>query len=201
MKEWPARRAVFIGLMTILVSWCVLKGIPGVVRYVLRTEAGLQELAFSLGRDRAEVAFGQSLTESDAVPNAQILSLAPSLLAGSSPEAAFDDLAARVTAAARSSRARLEQLEAVADSSTAGWLRRSAVRVSLEGDIRGMVETLESLMDGPALRLEDMHILTTGDHEPAGAQEVLRSEFTVRGWYLIRTEDDGETPPARAGQQ
>ncbi|MGH7658377.1 MAG: GspMb/PilO family protein [Gemmatimonadales bacterium] len=201
MKGSPAGRAAFIGLMVVLVSWCVLKGIPGVVRYVLRTEAGLQELAFILGRDRGEVAFGQSLTYADAVPKEQIVSLAPSLLSGSSPEAAFDDLATRVSAAAGSSRARLEQLEAVADPSTAGWLRRSALRVSLESDIRGMVETLNSLMAGPVLRVEDIHILTTGDRQSAGAAEVLRSEFTVRGWYLARTGEDSTTAGARDIQQ
>ena len=99
------------------------------------------------------------------------------------------DLTGRLDVAAEAHQLRVARTGAIPDSVHAGSLRRVSVRAELEGDTRGTLEFLGALAHGPALLgVSDIRIVAADPASPASAAEVLRTELTVRGWYLAREE-------------
>ena len=187
------RRAVLAGGAVVVATWVVLRGLPTLLNVVSTAEAQLHELAFDLARDRAEVEYGQRLVREGTELQDAVVGLAPDLLSGATSAEATDDLTNRISLGAGNGGARLSAIVPVQDSARAGWLRRAGVRVTLEGDIGGIVSTLRHLAAGPALRLDSLHVAATQADE---ASELLKADFIVLGWYLERQvpAPSGSTP-------
>ncbi len=177
------RRAVLAGAAVVLAAWVALRGLPTLLNVVSTAEARLHELAFELSRDRGEVEYGQRLVRGGTKLQDAVVGLAPDLLSGTTSTDAADDLTSRVTLSAGTGSVRISAIKPVQDSARAGWLRRAGVRVTLEGDLGGIVSTLQHLAAGPVLRLDSLHVAAAQADE---GSELLNADFIVLGWYLER---------------
>lgn len=179
------RRALVLGGAVVLTALLGLRVLPWTVRKAAAAERGLRERAALLARARADLSETALLRDSAAVLTRAVVRLAPKLLSGDTPAEALADLSGRLNLAASRNQAKLERTDQLADSASAGRLRRVRTRAALESDIRGVVGFLRSVELGDAvLSVEELRIVapdpSSGDRVP----EVLRVEVTVVGWFL-----------------
>lgn len=180
-------RTVAIGVAVVAGLWLVLRAGPTVVTRVRDARETLDSKRALLDRLQAELAGLDALEETAKQLQVRVVALAPRILSGTSDAGAASDLVGRITLATDRSMVRLTGTVPLPDSTSAGGLRRISLRVSFEGDVRGLVGTLSRLEHDPgALLLDDLRVLAL---DPAGtdaASEVLRVELTVRGWHHAR---------------
>jgi hypothetical protein len=181
------RRPVALGLAVVVGLWLVLRAGPTVVMRVRDARETLESKRALLDRLQAELAGLDALEEAAKQLQVRVVGLAPRILSGTSDAEAASDLVGRITLATDRSMVRLTGTDPLPDSTSAGGLRRISLRVSFEGDARGLVGTLRGLEQDPgALLLDDLRVLAL---DPAGTDavsEVLRVELTVRGWHQAR---------------
>jgi hypothetical protein len=167
---------------------------PWAVTAALGARTDLHERATLLARARAEWAALPALRDSAAVLTRAFVGLAPRVVDGPTPVEAGADLAARLHYLAARAPARLDQVDPVPDSVTAGRLARARVQVTLETDIRGLARFLADLEGGdPLLIVERLEVVAT---DPAAADrrpEVLRVALVVTGWFLTAPRADTRT--------
>jgi hypothetical protein len=179
------RRVITLGAVAIGVAVVVTRGIPaaGLMVGGLRHEVSARtEL---LSRLRRQVATGADLTDSAAALRAQLGGLVSAILAGHTSASALEELNAHVVALAQNGGALVRRAEPVADSSRAGFLRRVALRLDLECDLRGLLEVLRAMdYDSTAIGADAVHIVPVNPLAPTNAPEVLNVELQVSGWYV-----------------
>lgn len=181
------RRVLLLGGSVVLTAVLVLRVLPWAAGRTLGAYDDLQHRAALLARARDQVAGAGLLRDSAATLTRAIVRLAPQLVVGATAAEAQADLAGRVNVAASRSLLRLDRVDPVPDSGTAGRLARVRARAALEGDVRGLVRFLRAVEQGDALLAVDELRVTPGD--PAAGSgglgpEILRVEVTVAGWYL-----------------
>jgi len=181
------RRAILLGAALVTATWLGLRIVPMVVSRVGAARELLASRQELLYRMQLELGGLDALADTARQLQAQVVALAPRILTGTSSADATADLVARITLVANRSRVKLTGADPVLDSAAAGGLRRVAVRASVEGDIRGVIELLRGLERDPgALLLDDLRVLalepTSEEHRP----EVLRVELAVYGWHQVR---------------
>src|SRR5207245_10360613 len=137
-----------------------------------------------LAHARADLAEAVVLGDSAAQLTRALAGLRPKVLVGDTREEAGADFAGRLSHLAGRHQVKLERVDQLADSAAAGPLRRIAVRVALESDIRGIAGLLQALASGDvALSVKALRIVAP---DPAGAgagAEVLKGGVTGVGWY------------------
>jgi hypothetical protein len=81
--------------------------------------------------------------------------------------------------------AKLERLDPLPDTSSAGRLGRVRVHAALETDVRGLVALLRAIdAADEVLTLDELRVEAP---EPGSVQrgpEILKVEITVSGWYI-----------------
>lgn len=185
------RRVVIVGGAVILAAVLGLRVVPWAVSNALAARRSLEEQATLLARARAELGALPQLRDSAAVLTRALVVLAPRLLDGASGVEASADLAARLNHAATRAPARLNRVEPLSDSVTAGRLARARVRAAFETDVRGLVSLLRMLeAGGAALTIERLEVVSADPATPERRPEILRVEIVVVGWYL-RGRDAG----------
>lgn len=184
------RRAVVAGGAVILAAVLGLRVVPRVVSSALAARSSLEEQATLLAWARAELSALPSLRDSAAVLTRALVALAPRLLDGANAVEAGADLAARLNHAATRAPARLDRVEPVSDTVTAGRLMRASARATLETDVRGLVSLLRTLETGDALvGIERLEVVSPDPATPERRPEILRVEIVVVGWYLTNREE------------
>jgi len=179
------RRAVLFGGAIVLGSVLLLRVVPGGVRWMLASERELGQRAELLGHARAELAQAGALSDSAARITRALAGLAPKLLVGSTRAEAGADFAGRLSLLAARHQVKLERVDQLADSAAAGRLRRIAVRVTLESDIRGIFGLLQALASGDApLSVEALRIVAPDPGGTGAGPETLKGELSLTGWYL-----------------
>jgi hypothetical protein len=175
----------------ILAAMLGLRVEPWAVSSAVTAHRGLQERAALLARARAELDALPRLRDSAAVLTRALVALAPRLLDGANGVEASADLAAQVNHAATRAPARIDRVEPLPDTATAGRLARTRVRAALETDVRGLVSLLRTLETGDALLgIERLEVVSADPATPERRPEVLRVEVVVVGWYLRDRDGD-----------
>jgi hypothetical protein len=132
-----------------------------------------------------QVAELPALEDSARVLKARLGGAAAGLVSGSTEAAALSDISARLKDRARRSRARLDRMERVPDSATAGQLRRMTVRADFEGDARSLVALLSALgAETPLIVPTKIRVMARDPLEESRATEVLQFEIEAAGWFL-----------------
>jgi hypothetical protein len=181
---------VIAGGAVILAAVLGLRVVPWAVSNALAAQHSLEQQARLLARTRAELNALPSLRDSAAVLTRALVGLAPRLLDGANDVEAGADLAARLNHAANRAPARLDRVEPLPDTATAGRLARARVRAALETDVRGLVSLLRTLETGDALLgIERLEVVSADPATPERRPEILRVEIIVVGWYLTNREE------------
>jgi hypothetical protein len=181
------RRALLIGGLAIGVAVLGLRVLPSLIRRSIASYSLLQERATLLARTHEELATLPELRDSTAVLARALIALAPQVLSGSTSAEAGADLSGRINLAASRAPAKVERLEAVPDSSSAGRLGRARVCAAFETDVRGLAAFLRALDGGGgdgSLTLEELRIVAPEPGAPDRGPEILKIEVTVSGWYI-----------------
>lgn len=179
------RWALQLGVLAVAGAVLVLRAIPWGARRALTAERELAATQELLARTRADLEEEQPLADSVARVTQAVVALAPRILSGRSAAEAVADLSGRVNLAATRHHARLDRTDAAPDSASAGLLARVAVRATLETDVRGLAEFLQTVaQDAAVLSADQLHVVATDPGSADNRPEVLRVEVTVRGWYL-----------------
>jgi hypothetical protein len=168
----------------------LLRGVPLAAAALDRLRHDVTERGAAVSRMRADVGAVGALTDSAAVARRRLVALAPRILNGGTEAEAVADLIGRMGVLATANATALARSEPLPDSTRIGWLRRVSVRVVLESDLRGVLETLNAMSHGSAVIVLRSVRLTAAD--PAStdaAPEVISAEATVTGWYLLRKAD------------
>ena len=181
------RQALRLGGLVVLGAFMALRAVPWLWR-----EGSW--LAGRLGAERAYVAHADSnlarigaLADSTHRLTERVAALAPRILSGETRTEATAALAGLIGHLAVESGARLDATAPVADTASAGTLRRLSMDVTVESDVRGLSQLLGRLATiAPVLACTRIRV-TTGDPLGAsGGPEVLRIEMRVVGWFLER---------------
>jgi hypothetical protein len=111
--------------------------------------------------------------------------LASAVLAAHSQEEALEELNTRVGSVARRNQVRLLHAESATDTTRLGFLRRVTLRIESESDLAGLMEFLHALgRDSTVIGLSALQIAAADPRSPQSSPEVLRSGFTISGWYI-----------------
>ncbi len=184
------RRAVLVGGAIVLGAVLGLRVVPWAASASLAARRGLDMQATLLARASAELDALPRLRDSAEVLTRALVALAPQLLDGANDVEASADLAARLNHAAAHAPARLDRLDPLPDSATAGRLARTRLRASLETDVRGLVALLRTLDAGDGLLgIEQLDVRSADPVAPERRPEILRVEIVVMGWFLRNKEE------------
>ena len=179
------RRAIAWGAVVVVGALVVLRALPWAWHRAAAKHADLSHRALLLARAETELTQAQKLADSASKLSRELVSLAPTLLTGDGVQAAFADLAGRLSVAASESRAKVERVELLTDTASAGRLRRVSGKAALEGDIRGLTRFLATVESGVSLLVvNDLVVQAPAAFGPERGPEALRWEVTVSGWYL-----------------
>jgi hypothetical protein len=180
------RRALALGAAVVTAA-AALRLVPAAVGRVREARERLGARVELLTRMRADLRDATRLQDSAEVVRHRIAGLAWQVLSPRTEVEAEAGLGALVSMAAERNRVRLGRSEPVPDSASAGPARRVSVRAALESDAAGLLGLLGSLAGGPAvLTIGALSVVADPPSAPA-APELLRTEITVRGWYLPGT--------------
>ncbi|HEU4647904.1 MAG TPA: GspMb/PilO family protein [Gemmatimonadales bacterium] len=142
-----------------------------------------------LARTQAEIAAGATLVDSVPQLREEMLAMAPHIVAGAGEAEAAEGLAARLGMFAENHHAKLLQATAIPDSVRAGRLRRVTVRMTMEGDTRGVIGVLRGIeRDSVVLSVDEAAVSTMDPFTLGGGPEALRADITVHGWFLEREQ-------------
>jgi hypothetical protein len=164
-----------------------LRLVPAGWSKIQRAREALDARRLRLAHAMADVRQLTALEDSAARLETRVLGLAPRILVGGSQSEAVADLTTRLGQAAREHHVHLARTDVVADSARAGGLRRVSVRLAIEGDSRGTLETLEGLSRGSVVLVPaDLRIAAPNPTSSSSVPETLQSEITIQAWYLAR---------------
>jgi len=180
------QRALMLGLSVVALAVLALRVAPAAWRAMQSVRESLAAKSALLARAEMDVRQTALLEDSSAVIRAKVLALAPKLLVAAREAEALADLGSRLKRAAAESRVRVERTTPVGDSTRAGRLRRVSLSAALQGDSRGTLALLGALARGRPLMTPTNLMITAPNPAATDAPEVLRTEITVRGWYLAR---------------
>ncbi len=179
------RRALLIGGTVVVAAVLLLRILPWGARHALAAHAALRERATLLVHAQQDLDDARLLRDSAARITQALVGLAPKLLSGTSAAEAGADLAAQLNLVASRSNARVEQVDLVPDIARAGRLSRVRVHITLETDIRGLVQALHAIATGSAaLVVHELRVSAPDPASPERLPEILKVEMTIGGWFL-----------------
>ena len=179
------RRAVVLGGAVVIAGVLLLRVLPWAVQNVRVDLVDLRERSALVARAHLDLASVTDLRDSAATLTQALVVLAPRLLTGSTAPEAGADLSERINLAVSRSQGKLERLDPVSDSGSAGRLRRAAAHVAFESDIRGFAAFLRAVEGGDAaLTVSQVRVVAPDPGSPERQPELLKIEVTVVGWYI-----------------
>lgn len=179
------RRALQWGAAAIILAILAFRVVPGAVaegrRYLERLGARRELLA----RGRADLADLPQLEAAAPDLTARVAAMARRVYASGSDAEATATLAATLTQLAAAARLAPGQVVPLADSASAGDLRRVSAHLSLEGDIRGLAEYLDAIGRHPIPIVPTrLRVMAPDPRGAVPGPERLRVELEVQAWYL-----------------
>lgn len=170
--------------MVASVAILVLKLIPWGWRSALDRKSDLDNRVGLLQRMQHEVSSAARLEDSGVVVKGRLAAVIPKLLTGRTRAEATADLGARLAATASRHRVRVSRTASVSDTIGA-QLGQVAVRTALESDTRGLIEFLDAMSrDSVVLVVDSVHVMVVDPLVSHDRAELVRTELTVRGWFL-----------------
>jgi len=174
------RRALVIGIVSIGGLVVVGRVVPAWRTWEITAVASASEAARSAAREQVLANNARAIHDSLAARKTRLSALSPSWLNGDSPAAAGAGLAALVTRAATDAAMTLGTVDIRTDSVGQNAFVPVHVRLSLSGDIQGLVTTLAALDRGPvAMRVASLAVQGADPAAPAEHAEVLHTDVTI----------------------
>jgi hypothetical protein len=165
----------------------VFRALPAAAHAVASRLEFVRQRAEVLARAEEELGAPTSLADSAKALRDSVAQLASKILVGGREAEALTDLTGRLGVIAETHHVKMQRTVGAPDSVHAGPLRRVSLHASFEGDTQGTLGLLVALSRAPVLLdASELRMIAADPRSPAGAPEVLRSELTVRGWYLAR---------------
>lgn len=180
------RRALLLGLGTIVAAVMLLRVAPAAIRAALawRTRVAAQEQ--TLDRERELIAAIPQARDSLRQALAAVVALAPRIVAAATPAEASATLDSVVSLAASRHALKVQRIDPLPDSS-AGVFIRVAVHVEVEGDVRGLAALLAALESGePVLTVSALSVDAPQAAGSKEAPEILHIALSVSGFALRR---------------
>lgn len=182
------RRVLQIGAM-IIVALLLIRGAPAAWSWRTQLVADVDARAELLTRMRFAVGRLPDLEADAGFLRDELAALAPQLLEGGTASAAAAALSLRLNSVADRHLVRVVAEEPLRDSVGAGALQSVRLRLSIEGDARGVLETVSALAaEPPVTDVLALSVAAADPASPPGVPEVLRGELLLRGWYLRSRE-------------
>lgn len=182
------RRVLHVGAALIL-GLVLLRGAPAAWAWRTQLDADVAARAALLTRMQLAVNRLPALEADAGHLREEFSGLAPQLLEGGTASAAAAALSLRLNSVADRHLVRVVAEESLTDSVVDGALQSIRLRLSLEGDARGVLGSVAALVSEPAVTdLLALSIAAADPTSPPGVPEVLRGELVVRGWYVRSTE-------------
>jgi hypothetical protein len=171
-----------IGSTIILGAALLFRVGPAVRASVTEWRAVLSGRLALATRMRTEVAAADQVETNARVLLAQMDSLAPRLVGAGRRGEGIAAFVALVELEAGRHRALVLSSRPEPDSTRVGQLERLTLRVELESDWDGLIETLRALEAGqPVVELRELRV-HPGESGAGGPVEVLRAELLLSGW-------------------
>jgi hypothetical protein len=188
------RRVLLAGAGVIGSLIGLTRGIPAWRTWVSDARAGANEQARAADETNELLAHARAMRDTLAARNTRYVTLAPALIAGSTPAEASATLASLVSGAATAAGVKLGavQIKPVADTGAQRTFIRIGVHVDVVGDIAGLTALVANVERGPTrLRVREIAITQPDAAAPGDRVEALRAELTIEGLALAR---GGKTP-------
>lgn len=181
---FPARdrRALAIGIATVLVLVIGSRGAPAWHRWTRDARAEASALTAEAARARAAVRNAATVRDSLAVRDLRLDELASAILEGETAAGAAGSLAEQLSNAAAEANVRLGSVQLRADTTSRGAFTRVSVRADFTGDIVGVAAMLYVLEGGAELL--SIRELSITQPEPAAGDdrpEMLRVSLVIEG--------------------
>jgi hypothetical protein len=184
------RRALRMGSLVVLGTVVLLRILPWAVRTSLSAVDTLRVRRTLLARTVADLQSLPVLEDSAETLTKALVAIAPRLLSGHGDGEAMAELQGRLSYLASTNHLKLDRVDPVLDSTTAGNLRRLTVDAVFEGDIRGAAGLLRALTgDITAMVPLRIRIVATDPASSARLPETLRLELRLTAWALRIKED------------
>jgi hypothetical protein len=165
----------------------LLRAAPALLHRWHQAHSELQQQAMLFARLSDEVATVESTSRRADSVRRRFMALDAAILAGHTDAEGIASLSAHLNLAADRAGALLQQAVPVADSATAGALRRVTAHATFAGDTRSIATMLQSLAEDPvAMAVRAARVVAPDPGSPDGAAETLSLELEVSGWYLGR---------------
>jgi len=189
------RKALRAGAVIIVTAILCLRLVPLGTRQLEKQLTDLRARATLLAHARTETDAAAELRDSASVLSQGLVQLGPALLSGNSAAEAVSDLSGRLNLAAVRSPAKVERVDPVSDTMTAGRLHRVSIHAALETDVRGLSAFLSAIDAGdPVVTIESVQIVAPAPTSGDRVAEVLKTEVTVSGWYLEQRPSSQQSP-------
>jgi hypothetical protein len=181
------RRSLWLGLLTIVGAWLLLRGGPRVVGAFAASNERLAARRNLLAETRAALASLPRMEDSAKVLTAAVAGLAPRILSGNSAAVALSDLSGRLGTIAGRHHARLLRVEPAPGADSAGALRRVAATAEFESDFQGLAELLAVLAQDTLVIVVDRLQVSSeaASTTPPSTPERLEIELRLSAWYLV----------------
>lgn len=167
-----------------ILTLVVVRTLPGAIRSVRALALRVDQKREMLMRIESDLLGAAALGDSATIVLDRFRRLALHLLPGASDAEAAAELASRIEFAASRSGGRIAEATPIADTTRVARLHRVSLRVAVEGDLRGLVETLRALERDSIVITISALIIVANDQPTADDQaEALRAEVLIHGWY------------------
>lgn len=181
------RRAIRLGLAVAAAALLALRVVPKCVATFRIASAAHSARRALLMRARVDLLALPLLEDSARVLAKRLDEVATQLVAGNTESEALAELSAQLRSRADRSHARLDRVDQLPDSVTAGRIHRLSAMASFEGDIRSVVAFLTTLgEEAPLILATRVQIIASDRSDDPKAKEVLHVQFQLAAWYLSR---------------
>jgi hypothetical protein len=182
-------RAVLAGMIIIAALLAVSRILPHVMEWRTSTEARLLAQTNLLDRATREAAELPALRDLLKVREHRVLALGPLLLTGASGSVAAGMLAGTISGAAAQANVKLGTVQTYVDSAHGRVFTRVGVRADATGDVRGLVDMLRRLEQGPTLvSIREFTVAQPEAAAPDSRAETLRVGLLVQALAIIRPD-------------
>jgi hypothetical protein len=179
------RRALLAGVSLILGALLLLRILPGAVRAAWALDLRVEQQRQLLTRVESDLHGGTVLEDSASKVLDRFRDLPIHILPGNSDAEAAAELARRIEVATARAGSRMTEATPIADTTRVARLHRVSLRVAVEGDLRGLIQTLRALEgDSVVITVNALRIVASDAAASDDQPEALRAEVLIRGWYV-----------------
>ena len=182
------RKALGRGLLTVLATWTLVRGVPAALRAVAGLRGKAEGQVETLARVEDVLMRAPAVHDSLGETFRAIVALAPDLVEGEGPADAQASLSALISMAASRHALKLVRVDPLPDSAV-GPFHRVSLHAELEGDVSGVAALLSTLESGePMLTVSALSLETPDPLPHPRTSEALHLSVDVAGLYLPRAK-------------